>query len=92
MMNEKLKVLMTKLGETINSTLSDSEQIADVVEEIKDAGFDIFVILEATIGCHPSGSAEHRTAEPPAQAARNNNAAYTTADRKFLHTLRIDPN
>ena len=41
---------MKDLGEAINVSLSESEQIAQVIARIKDEGFDVFLVLEATIG------------------------------------------
>ena len=49
-MNPRLKKLMKDLGEAINVSLSESEQIAQVIDRIKDEGFDVFLVLEATIG------------------------------------------
>ena len=49
-MNPRLKQLMKDLGEAINVSLSESEQIAQVIARIKDEGFDVFLVLEATIG------------------------------------------
>jgi len=48
--NPRLKKLMKELGEAINGSLSESEQIAHVIAKIKQEGFDIFLVLEATIG------------------------------------------
>lgn len=41
---------MKELGEAINETLSESDQIAQVIARIKEEGYDIFLVLEATIG------------------------------------------
>ena len=49
-MNTRLKRLMKELGEAINGTLSESDQIAQVIARIKEEGYDIFLVLEATIG------------------------------------------
>jgi hypothetical protein len=49
-MDEKLKQLMQDLGNAINESLSDSEAIAQAIGEIKRAGYDVFLVLEATIG------------------------------------------
>ncbi len=54
-MDQELKHLMKELGEAINESLADSEQIADVVSRIKDGGYDIFLVLEATIGVSRPG-------------------------------------
>ena len=49
-MEEPLKSLMEELGNAINDALSDSTQIAEAIGEIKRAGYDVFLVLEATIG------------------------------------------
>ena len=49
-MDQQLKQLMKELGEAINESLADSDQIAEVVTRIKEGGYDIFLVLEATIG------------------------------------------
>jgi hypothetical protein len=41
---------MKELGEAVNKSLSDSEHISEVVARIKEDGYDIFLVLEATIG------------------------------------------
>ena len=54
-MDDELKQLMKGLGEAINGALSDSEQIAAAVALIKERGYDIFLVLEATIGVSKPG-------------------------------------
>src|SRR5258708_6706722 len=49
-LEERLKILMQELGNAINETLSDSDRIAEAIGEIKRAGYDVFLVLEATIG------------------------------------------
>ena len=49
-MNQKVKNLIQKLGEAIHETVSESENIAGVVRNIRDQGFDVLLMLEATIG------------------------------------------
>src|ERR1700729_2430288 len=48
--DEPLKRLMQELGNAINASLSDSDRIAEAIGEIKRAGYDVFLVLEATIG------------------------------------------
>ena len=54
-MDQQLKQLMKELGEAINESLADSDSIAEVVSRIKDGGYDIFLVLEATIGVSKPG-------------------------------------
>ena len=49
-MDDQLKRKMKKFGEAVNSALSDSEQIARAVDRIKEAGYEIVVKFEATLG------------------------------------------
>jgi len=41
---------MQELGNAINESLSDSDRIAGAIGDIKRAGYDVFLVLEATIG------------------------------------------
>jgi hypothetical protein len=58
--DQQLKQLMKELGEAINESLSDSEEIAEVVSRIKEGGYDIFLVLEATIGVSKQGEKSFR--------------------------------
>ena len=50
LVDDRLKELMQELGNAINESLSDSDRIAAAIGEIKRAGYDVFLVLEATIG------------------------------------------
>jgi hypothetical protein len=87
--NPRLKKLMKDLGEAINGSLSESEPIAQVIARIKDEGFDVFLVLEATIGFNKH---DDETA-PQLVSTRNNNAepqfSINAHDERFLKSLRI---
>ena len=51
-MEDHLKELMQDLGNAINESLSDSNRIAEAIGEIRRAGYDVFLVLEATICFH----------------------------------------
>ncbi|MGA2354545.1 MAG: hypothetical protein ABSG02_08610 [Terriglobales bacterium] len=82
---------MKELGEAINESLSDSESIAEVVSRIKEGGYDIFLVLEATIGVSKQG--EHGTDNTSLVSARslstNTELKISDQDLKFLKSLRI---
>jgi hypothetical protein len=86
----QLKQLMKELGEAINGSLSDSEQIAEVVARIKEGGYDIFLVLEATIGVSKQG--ETTSAEKTSLVSTlstNPELKVSDQDLKFLKSLRI---
>ena len=88
-MDQQLKQLMKELGEAINESLSDSEQIAEVVSRIKEGGYDIFLVLEATIGVSKQGEhAAEKTALVPTLSA-NAELNISDQDLTFLKSLRI---
>jgi hypothetical protein len=78
--------MMKELGDAINNSLSDSDEIADVISRIKDGGYDVFVVLEATIGFNSHGEDD---AEEALSAASSAEFEMTTQDLKFLKSLRI---
>jgi hypothetical protein len=66
-LEEELKSLMQELGNAINESLSDSDRIAAAIGEIRRAGYDVFLVLEATIGFNKRDeSAEDEEEEAPA--------------------------
>ena len=96
-MEERLKNLMQELGNAINESLSDSERIAEAIGEIKSAGYDVFLVLEATIGFNKregnEDEPEAATPEAPARRERGTHSTgkikLTTQDQKFLKALKI---
>ncbi len=87
-MEEHLKQLMQQLGHAINESLSESESIAEVIGEIKREGYDVFLVLEATIGFNRhSDDPDQMDAE--AQAADLGDVAFSEQDQAFLKALKI---
>ncbi len=77
-MDKRLKSMMKELGDAINNSLSDSDQIAEVISRIKAGGYDVFVVLEATIGFNQHDEDESETTSVNSQhcssALRNDHA------------------
>ena len=96
-MEEPLKHLMQELGNAINDSLSDSDRIAEAIGEIKRAGYDVFLVLEATIGFNrrdeTSEEQEDDRAEVSEEPKRTFEAAgkikLTSQDQRFLRALKI---
>src|ERR1017187_6811768 len=92
-LDERLKELMQELGNAINESLSDSERIAGAIGEIKRAGYDVFLVLEATIGFNKRDqSSEDESEENETPTRRRFEAGkirLTSQDQKFLRALKI---
>ena len=89
-MDDRLKELMQRLGSAINESLSDSDAIAQAIGEIKQSGYDVFLVLEATIGFNKRSSENDQTA-PDASAPRTvaETITLTSQDEEFLRSLKI---
>jgi hypothetical protein len=89
LVDQQLKQLMKELGEAINGSLSDSEQIAEVVSRIKEGGYDIFLVLEATIGVSKQGEHAADKTSLVSTLSTNSELKISDQDLKFLKSLRI---
>jgi hypothetical protein len=85
----QLKQLMKELGDAINESLSDSEQISEVVSRIKEGGYDIFLVLEATIGVSKQGEKTPDKTSLVTTLSTNPEFKVSDQDLKFLKSLRI---
>lgn len=85
-MNQKVKNLIQKLGEAIHESVSESENIAGVVKNIRDQGFDVMLMLEATIGLNQVETESEESSESSSEPALG---AFTRHDLSFLKSLRI---
>ncbi len=89
---------MQELGNAINDSLSDSDRIAEAIGEIKRAGYDVFLVLEATIGFNrrddeDESEEESDVTEVPEEPRRSFEATgkikFTSQDHRFLRALKI---
>jgi hypothetical protein len=95
-LDERLKELMQELGNAINESLSDSDRIAQAIGEIKRAGYDVFLVLEATIGFNKRDETDDDSdvdsVETETEAVQYESAGkitLTSQDQKFLRALKI---
>jgi hypothetical protein len=101
-LDDRLKALMQELGNAINESLSDSDRIAAAIGEIKRAGYDVFLVLEATVGFNKrEDDAEGEEAvvetriedehdsEVRPRMERAARLKWTSQDQKFLRALKI---
>jgi hypothetical protein len=86
-MNPRLRDLIQQLGEAIHESVIESEQIAGVVQNIRRHGFDVMLMLEATIGLNDVSSDAGPSAQQDAQ--ENEGGPFTSHDVNFLKSLRI---
>ena len=87
-MTSRLRELIQQLGEAIHESVIESEQIAGVVQDIRQHGFAVLLMLEATIGLN------ELTKEPDGvptvgDEEESTGNRFTSNDLHFLKSLRI---
>jgi len=88
-LNQQVKKLIQKLGEAIHESVSESEDIAGVVKNIREQGFDVLLMLEATIGLNEVQTEEAGIEAAGADAEEPVDGPFTPTDLNFLKSLRI---
>lgn len=88
-MDDRLRELMQNLGNAINESISDSGKIAEAVDEINRAGYNVRLSLEATIVFEKQGL------NPPNEEAIGRSRGeldLNSGDQNFLKALKIRNN
>jgi hypothetical protein len=90
--DDKIKQLLQDLGSAINESISGSEDVNRHIQRIRDEGYDLYVVLDATIGLNKQDAdgeeaVESTTAEPPREVSFRINVN----DLALLRSLGIDP-
>ena len=83
-MTSRLRELIQQLGEAIHESVIESEQIAGVVQDIRKQGFDVLLMLEATIGLNEVTEGESEETDEA-----EDGATFSKNDRDWLKRLRI---
>ncbi len=93
MTSEKKSFLLAQLQKAIDEAISESDQIGEVIDEMKRCGYDLCLMLESTVTIAPS---EDRPfdALPEPRLTSNRSASVgemtlTDDDLEFLQELNI---
>jgi hypothetical protein len=89
---EAIKKMVQDLGTTIQRTLAESPQIAYSLNRIKEEGYEVSLVIEATIGFNKMASrddGEVATVEFRVEKGEPARLKMTPLDKKFLRSLKI---
>jgi hypothetical protein len=90
MSDAEIKRLMKGLGESINETLSESPKINECIQKIRDAGYEVSLVIEAKIGFNRKGKdGERETISTSHRSEGPVRLRITQEDAKFLKSLKI---
>jgi hypothetical protein len=86
--DDKLKGLLKELGDAINGALSQSVEINDAIQNVRNAGYEVVLALEATIGFNKK-SVDGSGVPVTEQVPDDGKLKVTSQDLKFLQSLKI---
>jgi hypothetical protein len=78
--DDKAKEIVQEIGAAINSAVENSSQVADAIERLRDAGYEMELTLRLEIGLRPHEGDE-------SEASEDEDAALDLTDED-LRTLR----
>ena len=89
-MDDKIKQLLRELGTAINESISASEDVNRQIQRIRDEGYNLYVVLDATIGLNKEDELE----EPAVVTVKSDKEVQfriNINDLALLRALGIDP-
>jgi hypothetical protein len=95
--DDKIKQLLRDLGTAINESISGSDDVNRQIQKIRDEGYNLYVVLDATIGLNRQDEDESAAAEEPEVAEvtlrddKDVQFRINVNDLGLLRALGIDP-
>jgi hypothetical protein len=95
-LDDKIKQLLQQLGTAINDSISSSEDVNEHIQRIRDEGYNLYVVLDATIGLNRLGEDDETPAPNPAagmlvKSDREVQFRIDVNDLAMLRAMGIDP-
>ena len=101
-MDDKIKQLLRELGSAINESISTSDDVNRHIQKIRDEGYNLYVVLDATIGLNKQGEGDDEDGDALPQPAttaelvvrdenRDVQFRINVNDLSLLRGLGIDP-
>lgn len=97
--DDRIKQLLRDLGTAINESISGSDDVNRQIQRIRDEGYNLYVVLDATIGLNKQeGEEQQESAEPQQPTAelvvandKDVQFRININDLALLRALGIDP-
>jgi hypothetical protein len=91
--DDRIKQLLQELGSAINESISSSEDVNQHIQRIRDEGYDLYVVLDATIGLNKQGADDDddKDAVVTAEPVKEVQFRINVNDLAMLRSIGIDP-
>ena len=88
---DKLRRLVRNLEKSIEHAIGSSPQVEECLTRVRDAGYEVSLLLQATLAFAPRGELDHDKVEEAAGLSEETKAPFrmSNLDKKFLRSLKI---
>jgi hypothetical protein len=92
-MDDKIKQLLRDLGTAINESISASDDVNQHIQRIRDEGYNLYVVLDATIGLNKQDDEESTEPVGEMTVKENKDVSFriNVNDLALLRAIGIDP-
>ena len=92
-MDDRIKQLLRELGTAINESISGSDDVNRQIQKIRDEGYNLYVVLDATIGLNKDDGEAPQEPTETAIIVRDKDIQFriNINDLALLRSLGIDP-
>lgn len=89
--DERIKQLLRDLGTAINESISGSDDVNRHIQRIRDEGYNLYVVLDATIGLNKEDDDEEPAKPAVVVTDKDVQFRINVTDLGLLRSLGIDP-
>jgi hypothetical protein len=88
---DKLRRLVQNLEKSIEQAIASSPQVEECLVKIREEGYELSLVLQATLAFAPRGELDQEQVEEVAGIGGGSLARFrmSTLDKKFLRSLKI---
>lgn len=90
---KRVKEILKELSRAIQESIAASARVAESVDRMRDSGYDLFLVLQATVALRKkqedeaAGSSASESEDEGTSATAD--ASFTGADLEFFRELRV---
>ena len=89
--DDRIKQLLRDLGTAINESISGSDDVNKQIQKIREEGYNLYVVLDATIGLNRQEEGEVPAEVVAVKSSKDVQFRININDLALLRSLGIDP-
>ena len=89
--DDRIKQLLRDLGTAINESISGSDDVNKQIQKIRDEGYNLYVVLDATIGLNRQEEGDVPAEVVAVKSSKDVQFRININDLALLRSLGIDP-